>query len=121
VDDWRKTRVAENESSFREINERLSDGLRLVPDKPELLEFICECGKQTCDQHVQLSLSEYEHVRRDSRHFAVVPGHMIPGTERVVASGDRFDVVEKVGEAVRLTDAADPRTPGAAGRRDDES
>jgi hypothetical protein len=119
VDDRRKERIAKNEVSFRQINERLSQGLQQVPNNPALLEFICECGNQTCDQHVQLSLSEYEQVRRDSRRFAVLPGHIIPDAERLVASNDRFDVVEKLGVAADLADAADPRTPGTTGLRDE--
>lgn len=116
--DLRKQRIARNEASFREINERLSQALRQVPDNPELLEFICECGHRTCEQHVALSLSEYEDVRLDSRRFAVVPGHVIPDTESVVASSDRFDVVEKLGEAIDVADATDLRTLGSTGRRD---
>jgi hypothetical protein len=118
VDDWRKERIARNESAFRHINERLNAGLRQIPHNPELLEFICECGNPTCEQRVRLSLAEYEHVRADSRHFAVAPGHSIPQTERVVASHARFEVVEKQGAAVELTDEADERTPGSTGRRE---
>jgi hypothetical protein len=114
VDDRRKLRIARNEASFRDIHERLNQGLQQVPLKPELLEFICECGNQSCEQHVNLSLSEYERVRRDSRRFAVAPGHMISDAERLVLSNVRFDVVEKLGEAVELTDEADWRVPGAA-------
>jgi hypothetical protein len=120
VDEWRKERIAKNETSFREINERLSQGLRQVPHNPKLLEFICECGDATCEQHVQLSQPEYEQVRSDSRRFAVVPGHVIPDTERVVSSSDRFEVVEKLGEAIDVADAADPRTTGTTGSRDDQ-
>jgi hypothetical protein len=119
VDDRREERIAKNEISFRQINERLSRGLQQVPDNPALLEFICECGHQTCDQHVQLSLSEYEQVRRDSRRFAVLPGHIIPDVESLVASNERFDVVEKQGEAIDLADAEDPRSPGTTGLRDE--
>jgi hypothetical protein len=120
VDDWRKERIGRNEASFREINERLNRGLAQVPHTPELLELICECGNQQCEQHVQLTAREYERVRADSRHFAVVPGHIIPDTERVVTSGDRFDVVEKQGESVELADERDPRTSGSEGRREDQ-
>ncbi len=118
MEDSRKERIARNEASFREINERLSEGLRQVPDNPELLEFICECGHQSCEEHVRLRLSEYEQVRRDSRRFAIVPGHTIPDAERVVYSTDRFEVVEKVGAAVDVADAADRRVPGSAGQRE---
>jgi hypothetical protein len=119
VEDQRKERIARNEASFRDINERLSEGLQQLPDNPERLEFICECGRQECEEHVQLSLGEYEQVRQDSRRFAVVRGHVIPDAEDVVSSHEWFDVVEKVGEAIELTDEADPRTPGSAGRRSD--
>jgi hypothetical protein len=119
MEDRRRDRIARNETSFRDINERLHDGLQQVPGNPQLLEFICECGHRTCEQHIQLSLAEYEQVRLDSRHFAIVPGHAIPGAERVVATRERFAVVEKIGDAVEFTDAADARAPGEAGRRDD--
>jgi hypothetical protein len=119
MEDRRKERIARNEASFRDINERLHEGLQQVPGNPQLLEFICECGHQTCELHIRLSLAEYEQVRGDSRHFAVVPGHEIPEAERLVSTGERFNVVEKIGDAVELTDAADARAPGEAGRRDD--
>jgi hypothetical protein len=115
----RTTRIARNETRFRDINERLEDGLRQIADDPELLEFVCECGNRNCEQHVRLTFSEYEAVRRDSRHFAVVPGHAAPETERVVGGNERYEVVEKFGTPVALVDAADRRSPGEGGRRDD--
>jgi len=116
MDDRRKERIAENEASFREINERLSQGLRQVPGNPEYLEFICECGYQTCDQHVQLSFSEYERVRGDSRRFVILPGHIIPDAERLVSSGAEWldardtlvtDLTPLVAEQYRLVAGAD--------------
>jgi hypothetical protein len=47
-----------------------------------------------------------------------VPGHVFPETERVVAGNDRYEVVEKWGAAVEVTDAADRRELGITGRRD---
>lgn len=117
MEDRRQERIARNEARFREINERLSEGLRRVAHNPELLDFICECGNKTCEEHVRLSFGEYEEVRRDSRRFAVVPGHEVPDAERVVGGNDRFTVVEKVGEAADLVDAADERTRGTTGLR----
>ncbi len=56
-------------------------------------------------------------MRRDSRRFAVVPGHVFPETELVVAGNDRYEVVEKRGAAVEVADAADRRELGITGRR----
>lgn len=72
---------------------------------------------RACESTVSLTLDEYESVRRDSRHFAVVPGHVFPEAERVVARGDDFEVVEKLGDAVEVVDAADHRERGTSGRR----
>lgn len=115
----RATRIAKNEARFRDINERLEHGLLRIADRDELLEFVCECGERSCAQHVQLTLGEYEGVRRDSRHFAVVPGHVAPETERTISGNQRYEVVEKFGAPVALTDAADQRSPGATGQRDE--
>jgi hypothetical protein len=48
-----------------------------------------------------------------------VPGHVFPETERVVESHERFQVVEKVVPSVDLVDAADERSPGDTGLRED--
>ena len=116
--DWRKRRIAQNEASFRDINDRLEQGLRHVDHGEGLQEFLCECGDRNCEAHIRLSFDEYEAVRRDSRRFAVVPGHVYPETERVVHAGDRYEVVEKCGPAVDVADEADSRLPGERGRRD---
>src|SRR3712207_7921589 len=39
--------------------------------------------------------AEYERLRADARHFAVVAGHDIPSAEYVVERTDRYHVVEK--------------------------
>jgi hypothetical protein len=119
--DWRKARIAKNEASFRDINERLEQGLRQVRDLPDALQFVCECGDRECRALISLSVDEYRAVRRDSRRFAVVPGHAIPDAERVVQGNERYEVVEKIGGAVEIADGTDRRAPGPRGRRSDEA
>jgi hypothetical protein len=109
--DWRRERIAKNEASFREINERLEQGLHELRDGPDLVEFVCECGEPSCAGLVRLTLDEYEAVRSDPRRFAVLPGHLFPDAERSVRRTDRFEVVEKIGEAVRIAERTDPRRP----------
>ena len=107
--EWHQRRIARNEAQFREINERLQSGLRQVRHTPEQLPFICECGSRECDSSVLVTFEEYEAVRSDSRRSLVVPGHVFPEVERVVAGNDRYEVVEKIGEAIDVTDVTDPR------------
>ena len=45
-------------------------------------------------------------IRRHPRHFAVLPGHVYPEVEFVVAETDAYVVVEKVGEAAAIVEGA---------------
>lgn len=90
----REERVAKNEALFREVNERIKRMNEHLETKDEA-DFICECGDADCTAPVSLTLTEYEEVRHRGTHFAVVPGHVVPDIERVVARYPRFAVVEK--------------------------
>jgi hypothetical protein len=57
---------------------------------------------------VPLTRAEYEEVRSDSAHFAVVPGHVYPGAEHVVAAYERYAVVE-MDEARQIVEQSDLR------------
>jgi len=116
----RRERIARNESSFREINERLESGLRLIRHQQELHSFICECGDQDCSELISLTFDEYRTIRKDSRHFAVVPGHVFPDAERVIVQHERYEMIEKLGQAVEIVDALDERAPDGKGRRSGE-
>jgi hypothetical protein len=103
----RKDRLARNEALFREVNERVEAvGERAGLD---MLDFICECGDANCTAAVSLTESEYEQVRADPVHFAVLPGHVLPEVEDVVFESDRFQVVRKHAEEQEIARATDPR------------
>ena len=108
MDDAQARRV-QNETLFREVNERVDElavGLAGVAEPDEFLSgFICECGSDTCVELVQVAHSQYEAVRRDPSRFIVLPGHDDPTVERVVDRNDRFWVVEKLGEAGEIAAA----------------
>ena len=56
-------RIAENQCSFREANEKIE----AAADNMELLDripFICECADANCMEIVRLSQDEYEVVRQ---------------------------------------------------------
>lgn len=109
--DARAQRIANNESRFREINERLRVDLRALPDDDAPVEFVCECGRSDCAQPVPLTLSEYEAVRAGPLDFAIVPGHESPDVEDVVDVNDRFARVRKHPESAPIVRATDPRGP----------
>lgn len=107
--DERATRIAANESRFREINERLRGDLRALPATGEPLDFVCECGRVDCADPVPVTLAEYEAVRAGSLDFVVVPGHQAPDVEDVVDVNDRYARVRKHPEAAPLVTETDPR------------
>lgn len=108
--DARTRRIADNESRFREINERLSADLQKLPADGEPVEFVCECGYADCAESVRLTLDEYELVRADPLLFAVVPRHEILDVESVVTVTDRYVVVRKDAESAPVVEASDPRS-----------
>jgi len=86
--------------------------MRLDPageEAPRYWEFVCECASTGCVEHVELTREEYEEVRDDPTHFAVLPGHEEPGIETVAWRTERFVVVQKR-VARDLLEAVDPRT-----------
>jgi len=105
----RKERIARNEVLFREVNERIRD----VPPggRPEeVTGFLCECGDSNCTEAIHLELAEYEGVRSDPQLFAVLPGHVAPDVEDVVARHERFFVVRKHPEEAAIARDTDPRS-----------
>jgi hypothetical protein len=106
----RLERRVRNENLFREVNDRIEDLSKNVEAQgiaPEggLIEFHCECGRESCDERVRMTVVEYQRVRSDNDRFAVVPGHETPEVEAVVDSGERFLVVDKLPEAEPLVGA----------------
>jgi hypothetical protein len=103
--DLQRERAAENQSLFREINERIED---LAADAA-FQTFVCECADTECAEGISATLEEYEAVRRDPNRFVVLAGHDIPGVEDVVAATERYVVVSKLGVGAAVAEEADPR------------
>jgi hypothetical protein len=104
-------RIAENESRFREANEKIEDAaLRLEPDA-NTLPFVCECGRSECLQTIRLSLGDYEQARQEGTFFVCAPGHEITGegVGRVVRRTNDFVIMEKLGVAGAIAEERDPR------------
>ena len=103
-------RVAENESLFREANERIERRASDSGVDEERVPFLCECYDVDCGEHLRLTLREYEAVRRDPAQFIVAQGHVRPDVERIVRVADHFLVVLKTGEAGDVAEELEPES-----------
>jgi hypothetical protein len=116
--DDRLERKARNEALMREVNERIAEVDKAAEEAsfaPEhnLFEFICECGgdgnsQSGCEEHIRMTIQEYEDVRSQDDRFAVYPGHEKEALEWVVMRKDRFVLVDKGPNAEPFV-ADDPR------------
>lgn len=102
----REERAARNEALFREVNERVAS---LAAEGAHEVGFVCECSDDACVDRLHLGRDEYHAVRADPRRFIVVPGHE-GSFERVVERHATYSVVEKHGDAGRISEQHDPRS-----------
>ncbi|MEA2451145.1 MAG: hypothetical protein QOG63_3077 [Thermoleophilaceae bacterium] len=84
MDQLRKERIAKNEASARDLNDRFGLGF-----------FTCECGDSDCHQIIHVPLEIYRSIRMDDRRFIICPGHEVPAMEDVVLARDGWAVVRK--------------------------
>ena len=70
-------------------------------------------GSQLLEDHihhaVDLTLAEYEDTHAQRDRFVVAPGHKDDQLEHVVERNERYLVVDKFGEAERITEAEERR------------
>jgi hypothetical protein len=103
-------RVARNDATFREANERI-EGVASRRAFSDEIPFICECADESCTKIVRLSFEDYEEVRAQPTHFLNAPGHDAtagPHAE-VVDRRDGYIIVRKKGRAAEIVKALDPR------------
>jgi hypothetical protein len=103
----RTERAARNQTLFREVNERLK-GLSEA-FQHDTSSFACECADLGCTAMMDLRLSEYEAVRSHPNQFAVLPRHVYPDVEVVVAEHDRYLIVSKLGVGAEIAEKTYPR------------
>lgn len=105
----REERVARNEATSREINEKLKEAHEGTPPDEDL-RIVCECGHLECDRLLAITLPEYEQIRAEPTRFAVVRDHVISDVEYVIDETDRFVVVVKrEGTPAKVASETDPR------------
>ncbi len=110
--DERRLRIAKNEALFRAINERIEGVNEAFGQITGDFEIVCECGSTDCIERILISEQDYEELRTDPTHFAVIPGHVAPSCEVVLARHDTYDLVEKIEEAAAVAERLDTRGGG---------
>lgn len=108
--DARETRLAKNETLFREINERVNELAARHGSDGHVYTYFCECSNPDCTLQIELTNATYEGVRAHSARFFVAPGHELPEIESVVERADGWWVVEKQDEAAEIAEDTDPRS-----------
>jgi hypothetical protein len=107
--DLRKERIAVNEGLFRNANERTAQWEEVREGTDPVL-YVCECANPDCRRRVRLSHEEYERVRQNSRHFAVVAGHQIPDAETAIEDNGEWLLVEKDPDVAATVRSMDQRS-----------
>lgn len=102
-------RKGENESFFRELNERLERNAAEKHDDERTFQAVCECAAEACTRRLSVSFAEYEWIRDDGARFIVAKRHADPQVERIVKSASGYDVVEKLGQIAEVARDNDPR------------
>src|SRR5690348_9930667 len=107
--DPREKRLAENESLFRSINERIEEAASSAGGDDHLFEFLCECSNADCTLFLPMTILQYEAIRRIPTLFLVAPGHELPEIETVVLRRASYHIVTKRGDAADFVTEHDPR------------
>jgi len=103
-------RAARNQTLYRLVNEKIESVNEAFTEALQMEgEWVCECADQACTEPMQMTLNEYEELRRHSNRFAVLPGHVYPDVEEVVGETDRYVLVEKIGKGADIAIETDPR------------
>lgn len=90
----RRRRLEENQTLFRELNERIGATAEAQGGGVHAYEFVCECADIDCFARFELPLEDYRRVREAGERFLVVPGHERPEVEEVVERVDGIAVAQ---------------------------
>ena len=95
-----ETRLTRNEKLIRDHNTSVGKGIkRYFHNKKEVknapIAFVCECSMLDCNEHVTLSIEQYEQLHKRRDRFVIAPGHAMEAVEKIIKHEPGFDLVEK--------------------------
>src|SRR5207253_61598 len=65
---------------LRAVNARIREISDRFGTADGTYRLLCECGREDCDERVEVEVALYDEARR-SRDFFLAPGHAVPGLE----------------------------------------
>lgn len=89
----RQERAEKNEREFRAYNDR-----RVAAERPAAwseVPVVCECGNRGCWAALDITFEEFRDAHSRPGQFVIIPGHVMPSIERVVAEYETHWIVEK--------------------------
>lgn len=75
MDRLTEERIARNQATFRDANQRIVAAAGEIGVDPKAVPFICECSDVFCTDVLLIDLGDYAGVRRHPRRFLHAVGH----------------------------------------------
>jgi hypothetical protein len=101
----------------REVNECITSiNHDLGIEEEDVVRVLCECVHPDCSGLIEMTVSQYEAVRRFPTRFFIKERHEVANDERVVAEVDGYVVIEASGRGGLYAVSADPRSPYRRGK-----
>ncbi|TMK79721.1 MAG: hypothetical protein E6G45_02730 [Actinobacteria bacterium] len=98
--DERHERIVKNEAVFRAANREIEHAEKEAGGgTDQLIEVLCECGREKCRGVITLTVAEYDGAHAQDDRFVVLRGHESAQIEEVVEERAGYLVVDKFGEA----------------------
>jgi hypothetical protein len=113
AEELRRTRIAQNESLYRGVNDKIEELNQTFSalDDGGHFAVVCECGLLSCTEQIEIAGNEYEAARSDPTLFIIVPGHAIPDVETIVERRANYEIVCKDKEpGATVARVTDPRS-----------
>jgi hypothetical protein len=103
-------RIAKNEAMYRSVNREIEQTSEQLGEGPQArIDALCECGKESCSETIELTIAEYDEAHGQSDRFVVKPGHEDEQIERVVTRTEHYLIVAKFGEAEEIAEEEERR------------
>ncbi len=108
-DELSQYRGTKNQDLGRKINNRIRR--HAGPWQGNKICVVCECVDCDCEELIQVTVEQYQQIRKDDSVFLVVVGHQSPSVERIVGGEGKWLAIQKTGQGKRYAEELDTPSP----------